>query len=575
MILKKSCFSIYLILLVLLVVLQSCEQKTQKKLDNKSRKAEINRLINLGDNYFKKGIYDSSYFYFNKAHLVCDVKKDIPKIIYSLSNMATIQQNQGDYSGSETTVIGALAYLKYSTKTNCKWNIYTILGNNYNYTADYTSALYYFNKALDLKTNQLLKNAIQNNIALTYMEQEDFHKAIQILSPLILKKEVLNNSETYSRILDNLGYCYFKVGNPKAFNYLNQSTRIREQNKDDWGLIGSYTHFTEYYKKSNRYLVIYFARLTYEKATKLNSVDDRLNSLATLMTYNNSEKSKQNSLLYLKINDSITKVRQKAKNNFAKIKYDSKKEKDENLKLKEQKVNDILKLQVQKSKTQALYFVILMILILTGLIYFYLKSKNRREKIQAAYTTEIKIAKKLHDELANDLYQMITFAETQDLSTENNKETLLHNLDTIYLRTRNISKENSYIDTGINFIPTLKEMITDFNTDIANVLLSGLDSINWISIENTKKITVYRVLQELLVNMKKHSNCNLVVISFKLNNNTIDLNYSDNGIGVKDQKINKKNGLENIEKRIEDIEGTIDYNSKSSRGFTVNIKFPV
>jgi hypothetical protein len=40
--------------------------------------------------------------------------------------------------------------------------------------------LYYFNKALNLKTDQIDKASILNNIALTYMEQQEYHKAIQI-----------------------------------------------------------------------------------------------------------------------------------------------------------------------------------------------------------------------------------------------------------------------------------------------------------------------------------------------------------------------------------------------------------
>jgi glucose-6-phosphate-specific signal transduction histidine kinase len=52
------------------------------------------------------------------------------------------------------------------------------------------------------------------------------------------------------------------------------------------------------------------------------------------------------------------------------------------------------------------------------------------------------------------------------------------------------------------------------NTDTTQIITNGLDSVNWPTIEKTKKITLYRVLQELLVNMKKHSNSSLVVLSF-------------------------------------------------------------
>jgi hypothetical protein len=44
------------------------------------------------------------------------------------------------------------------------------------------------------------------------MEQQEYHKAIQILSHLAQEKEVLNNTTTI--VLDNLGY-YFKVSNQK------------------------------------------------------------------------------------------------------------------------------------------------------------------------------------------------------------------------------------------------------------------------------------------------------------------------------------------------------------------------
>jgi tetratricopeptide (TPR) repeat protein len=95
------------------------------------------------------------------------------------------------------------------------------------YTLNFDNALYYFNK-IKLKKDQIDKASILNNIALTYMEQQEYHKAIQILSHLAQEKEVLNNTTTYSIVLDNLGYCYFKVKS-KAFAYLNQSLKNKRK----------------------------------------------------------------------------------------------------------------------------------------------------------------------------------------------------------------------------------------------------------------------------------------------------------------------------------------------------------
>ncbi|MFV8322337.1 tetratricopeptide repeat-containing sensor histidine kinase [Flavobacterium sp. LS2R12] len=572
MILKKLHPIVYFLSLSFFLILHSCEEKALNNPNKKNNTAEIDRLIDLGDKYFEKSEYDSSYYYFNKAKATCDEKKDVSKIIYSLSNLATIQQNQGDYYGSETTAMEAIPFLEKTKNPKYKWNIYTIIGINYLYAYDYENALYYYKKALNLKTDELRKSDIKNNIAVTYMEMGNHMRAIQILYLLTFKKEVLNNAESFSRIIDNLGYSYFKLGDSKAFNYLNQSLKIRTQRKDDWGLISSYYHLSEFHKKSNVNLGNNYAQLAYEKATKLNSVDSRLECLKLLIKNSSGNKSKEYTLKYLHINDSITKVRQKAKNQFAKIKYDFKKEQDENHKLKALK---ILQLEHQKKRNLMLYLVVGIITVISIFITNMLLARNKREKIKASYNTEIRIAKKLHDELANDVYHTMAFAETQDLSTIHNKEILISNLDTIYSRTRNISRENNSMETGPLFITDLKEMMTGFNTQEVNVITNGMDSINWMVLDDNKKIIIYRVIQELLVNMKKHSQCSLVVLTFKKTGNKLEIDYTDNGLGATLEQLNSKNGLQNVENRIQAIKGIITFETKSNKGFKVQFIIPI
>jgi len=543
--------------------------------ETKNNISEIEKLITLGEKFYESAKYDSSYYYFNKAKLACDPKQHAKQFVYSISNLATIQQNQGDFSGSEDTAMEAMPIVETSTNPKFKWNIYTILGNNYLNTFDHENAYYYYNKALNLKTDKPRSNAAKNNMAVLYMEKNEYDKAIQILFSLTLKKEVLKDLQTFSRVIDNLGYCYFKTGNPKALMYLNQSLKIREENKDTWGLTTSYLHLHFYYAEINPILASYYAKQSYEKATLLNSVNDRLHSLRLLVNNTTGKQQKLYSLTYIHINDSITKVRQQAKNQFAKMKYDSKKGKEEILKLKAQKAENELQLQLQKNTTLSLYFVLGTILTVTGFTYFYLIEKSKREKLKTSYDTEVRIAKKLHDELANDVYQTMVFSETHDLSTSHNKDLLLDKLDTIYSRTRNISKENSIIPMGIDFLPNLKEMISGFSTTSVTILINGADSIPWHSLSDIKKITVYRVLQELLINMKKHSEASLAVLSFKKVGNNLHLDYTDNGIGATLEKVNLKNGLQNVENRILALKGTIAFKTKPSTGFKSTVIFPL
>ena len=574
MILKKLLFPIYILLLLLLFVLQSCKKEQQNIPKSKSI-ANYTKYITLAEKYFENQKNDSAFYYYNKIKSTSDVSTDNEKIIYSLLKMAIIQQNEGDYSSSETTATEALLLFQKDTNPAYKCSLFNILGINYENLYDYDNAVYYYNQAYNQADNELQKAVLKNNIAVVYMDKEDYRRSINILLPLTLKKEIPNGAENNARALDNLGYSYFLIGDAKSLEYLNQSLKIRKQIKDNFGIMASYIHFSEFYKESKPNESYNYARLAYEKATEINSVNTRLKSLALLVESSIGNESKKFSMLHLDINDSINKVRQKARNQFAKIKYDSKKEKEDNVNLKSQKAENALQLERQKNRNLLLYFVVGIIIMISIFISNFLVAKNKREKIITSYNTEIRIAKKLHDELANDVYQTMAFAETQDLSTAHNKEVLLNNLETIYSRTRNISKENSIVETGAHFLPNLKEMMSGFNTNEVNILTNGIDSINWATIENNKKITIYRVLQELLVNMKKHSQCNLVVLTFKKNENKLQIEYSDNGIGATFDEKKSRNGLQNVENRIQAIKGTVTFDTKSNKGFKVTILFPI
>ncbi|MFV8328324.1 tetratricopeptide repeat-containing sensor histidine kinase [Flavobacterium sp. ZS1P14] len=557
-----------------LFVLQSCKKEKQNIAKSKAN-THYAKYLTLAENYFENKKNDSAFYYYNKIKSTSNVLTDNEKIIYSLLKMAIIQQNEGDYSSSETTATEALSFFQKDTNPAYKCALFNLLGINYENLYDYNNAIYYYNQAYNEADTKLQKIILKNNIAVVYMDKEDYQGAIRVFSSVILNKDIPNGAETMARSLDNLGYCYFKIGDPKSLGYMSESLKMRKKIKDGFGIMASYIHFSEFYKEPNSEKSDRYAQLAYEKATEIKSVNIRLKSLALLIENSIGDRSKKFSLLHLHLTDSINKVRQKAKNQFAKIKYDSKKEKEENLKLKAQKAENALQLEQQKNSNQLLYFAVAFIVLVSIFIANFLIAKNKREKIKVSYTTEIRIAKKLHDELANDVYHTMAFVETQDLSNGQNKEKLLSNLDTIYSRTRNISKENSTIAEGPLFISNLKDMMSGFNNNEVNILTNGIDTVNWTTLENNKKITVYRVLQELLVNMKKHSQCTLVIVTFKKNENKLHIDYTDNGIGASFDEKKSRNGLQNVENRIQAIKGTTTFDTKSDKGFKVSFIFPI
>ncbi|BDU27436.1 tetratricopeptide repeat protein [Flavobacterium sp. GSB-24] len=527
------------------------------------------KLRDLGIENFKNKNYNSAFYNFNKSKIEFEVLKDSANIVYNLIQMASIQQINGDYYGSKETLTEALPYVK-------KKDIYTVSINNFFGIADkelaiYNDAVYYYKEAIKDADNNISKFSPLNNIAVVYIEQKKYQNAIEILESILEEKQI--SKESKARVLDNLGFAYFKIGNPdKGLALMNEGLKIRNQSQDLYAIIGSNLHLADFYSKTNISKSNEYAAKAYEIATKLHSIDERLKALSFLIS-NDSDNQNDYAKKFIFLNDSIIKIRNNFKNKFAKIKYDSKKEKEENQKLRLEKAENLVALKDAENERNI--FIACFVVFIFLLAYFKKQydTQNRIKNIKTAYDTETRIAKDIHDGLANDVFHAITYTQTQPLASENSKENLLQKLDHIYTRVRGISRENNDIDTGPNYPNNLKEMLSTYNSSNTNVIINNIEKVNWDSLEDLKKIAIQRVLHELMVNMKKHSEATLVVLKFDNTENKLLIQYTDNGKGCEKSQI-IKNGLQNMENRILAIKGTITFETEPDKGFKVKITLP-
>jgi glucose-6-phosphate-specific signal transduction histidine kinase len=86
----------------------------------------------------------------------------------------------------------------------------------------------------------------------------------------------------------------------------------------------------------------------------------------------------------------------------------------------------------------------------------------------------------------------------------------------MYARTRNISKENSSIHTEEKYEANLKEMLDSYGNGTVKVIIQNNNDINWSKTQAEKKITLHRVLQELMADMRKHSKSSFAIIGFEI-----------------------------------------------------------
>jgi len=96
-----------------------------------------------------------------------------------------------------------------------------------------------------------------------------------------------------------------------------------------------------------------------------------------------------------------------------------------------------------------------------------------------------------------------------------------------------------------------------------------------IEIEDKKELMIYRIVQEQINNILKHSHAKNGFVDLKTVEGDLLLIISDNGIGFNKHERSKGIGLQNITSRIEFFSGTIDIFTEPGKGCEFKIMIPL
>lgn len=556
----KICHSSVFFLFLLLLL--ACTQSKEEKSSNAPHQGD--QYYALGEKFYAKN-YDSSYINFNKALQTYTFNKDSINSSRSLIYLSIIQTIKGDYSGSELSAVEALNFLENKQNKdvkNLKTSIYNQIAINKEYQKDYYASINWYKKAITENNNQTDQLNLKNNLAVALYESDQYNASIKILDSLRQNTVLKNNNPLKAAIIDNLTYAKFlKNKNYNAEKELLEALKIRINENDLWGQNASYSHLSEYFEKKNNQNAIFYAYKMLENAKKLNSPDDRLEALEKLIALEESENSKKYFFEYQKLNDSLQTARSKARNQFALIRYGTEKAKTENI----EKENHIFRQKV------AIAFLV------TGLLvglFWYLRRKKRleQEKEIEVKNTQIKYSKKIHDVVANGLYQTMVEVENQE---ELDKEKLLDKLEKMYEESRDIAHEDLNEQIEKEFSVKLFEMISSYSSPQQKVLVIGNEQNIWQNVSQNIQSEIFYALRELMINMKKHSQATLVSVKLEKIENILKIKYTDNGLGMGNVENKKLSGIKNTENRIENIGGDINFEKNLQKGLHVNISIPI
>ncbi len=195
-----------------------------------------------------------------------------------------------------------------------------------------------------------------------------------------------------------------------------------------------------------------------------------------------------------------------------------------------------------------------------------------------------RIANDLHDNLGSLLATLKLHFQT--LNTKRDKlgsdqELLFEKTDGLieeaYQKVRSMAHaKNAGVNAQEGLLPAVKNFaskVSIINKLVIDVEDHGMDE----RLENILELAIFRIIQELITNVIKHANATEVTIHLTQYEDKINLMVEDNGVGFDPSQIRGEGtmGLYSIQKRIENLGGTVTIDSILQSGTTVILDIPL
>lgn len=543
--------------------------------------AEAKSHWNLGNFFYKYSVLDSAYFHFYRAKELYVLNKNQEKEAILLLNMAILQNRVKDFIGSEVTSIQALKiFKKLNNNKDNLYRIYNHLGIVSNGLGNYNQSLKFLSQAE--KVGKELQNSIfearsLNNKGVVYLDMKSYNEAQKLFhEALVIPGLKLTNPRLYAMSLDNYAYASWKSGKVEGISSLfEEAYRIRDSIGHTPGKIVNQIHFGEFSynigQKSSGIQQLKDAKKLSEKTENYEYLLESLLLLSEMDSINGNNYLSN----YIKINDSLVTEERKVQNKFARIRYET----DEYIQVSE---------NLSEQKFWIIIFSVSLFAIIL-LIYFLreqrIKNKellfdreqqvaneriyqlllSQQAKLEEGRNQErIRISEELHDGILGELFGTRMGLGILDLSLSDASslkfKKLINNLKNIEKDIRQVSHElrNNLLSDKFNnesdFVNILDEYLNKISRNQSFKVIFNYDKdIEWALIDDNTKIHLYRIVQEALHNIIKHSEASIVNMEITYNENILSIKIQDNGKGFKIGKAKAGIGLKNIRSRAKKI----------------------
>ena len=557
-------------------------------------------INNIGNVYIELGNYTKALGYYMEALAERKKAGDQLNIAQSYNNIGYLYKEIGDYDKAIENILVALRMYDVLHNDNGIAYSNSFLGIIYGMKRDLTRALKYHTSALEIeqKINDKNSEAVSlQSIATIYADQQKYGEAMEYYNRASIIYTSIGDKRQISSIAESIGLLYFRQSDySHALPLFEEALKENLQIGNTRGLGANYINIGNTLVKKKEYqkaAVCFDSAMIYTKQTgKKEDLKDLYKSISDLADSTHDYRNAfANYQLYAAMKDSLFNIENSKSIAGMQTKYET--EKKERL-IEEQKF--------ELSKKNYWIAAILLLLLSGGLLgasYYRRYRLKQDKKLQLAILKEQDLATKSIIEaeenerkrIAGDLHdgvgQLMSAAKMNLSSFESRShfkspedktefEKIIALVDESCKEVRNVSHNmmpNALLKRGLS--SAVKEFIDKIDHHVLKVNLysEGLNE----RLDANVETVLYRVIQECVNNVIKHSGANLLDISLIRDEAGIAATIEDNGIGYDTTQKYKSEGigLKNIIARVKYLKGTVDFDSSPGKGTLVAIHVPL
>ena len=210
-------------------------------------------------------------------------------------------------------------------------------------------------------------------------------------------------------------------------------------------------------------------------------------------------------------------------------------------------------------------------------------TENGKKMMEILETERKRIVSELHDTSLQNIAHFVHMIELASLyidkdpaRAKNSVSKGLHNVIEDIRNTIFNLRPMTFDDLGLK--ASFERLLDFLNADRDYTMDVEIDDVS-CETDDYFCITLYRVVQECLLNIKKHSQATRVLFHCKKTEQKYEILIQDNGKGFTmeeaEDKANSHFGLALIHEDVNLLNGTIHVSSAIGRGTTIDIKIPL